>query len=81
MDGIPTLDLWDLDFEEWRSSLNQPVQGNLLRGEEQRKNTNTPKEETPTETILNCSMWISSPQTQNVLTLAPCFTFLKTVKQ
>ena len=40
MDGIPALDLWDLVFEVLQSSLNQPVQGNLLRDKDQRKHTN-----------------------------------------
>ena len=37
MDGIPALDLWDLVFEVLQSSLNQPVQGNLLRDKDQRE--------------------------------------------
>ena len=42
MDGIPALDLWDLDVEVLHSSLNQPLHGNLLCDNEQsRKRTNT----------------------------------------
>ena len=41
MDGIPALDLWDLVIEVLHSSKNQPVQGELLRDEAQKKHTNT----------------------------------------
>ena len=61
---------------------NIPVQGNLLRDKEKQENAPTPKRRnTPTETILNHSMWITLSQTQNLLTSKPCFSLLKTVKQ
>ena len=41
MDGIPALDLWDLVIDVLHSSENQPVQGDLLRDNAQRKRTNT----------------------------------------
>ena len=41
MDGIPALDLWDLVVEVLHPSKNQPVRGDLLRDEAQRKHTNT----------------------------------------
>ena len=41
MDGIVALDLWDLVIEALRSSLNQPVQGNLVDKEQSRRRTNT----------------------------------------
>ena len=40
-DGIPALDLRDLNTEELHSSLNQPVQGNTCVNEQSRKHTNT----------------------------------------
>ena len=46
MDGIPTLDLWDLVIEVWHTSSNQSkkpkeiVQGNLLHDTPSRKHTN-----------------------------------------
>ena len=43
MDGIPALGLWDLFFffEVMHSAKKQPVQGDLLRDDAQRKHTNT----------------------------------------
>ena len=47
LDGIPALDLWDLVFEVFHSSSNQPmkskekVQGELLRDTPSRKHTNS----------------------------------------
>ena len=44
-------------------------------------NTPTPKRRnTPTGMILNYSVWITLPQTQNLLTLAPCFTMKRSSK-
>ena len=43
-----------------------------------KRNTPTPRRRnTSTGMTLNHSMWTTSPQTQNYLTLAPCITFLK----
>ena len=47
IDGIPALDLWNLVIEVWHSSKNQPVQGDLLRDEAQRKHTNTKTKKHP----------------------------------
>ena len=45
-------------------------------------NTPTPKRwNASTEMMFNCSMWLTLPQTQNLLTLAPCLTFSKTMKR
>ena len=59
MDGFPALDLWDLVSDVLHSSLNQPVNGDLLRDDDQSKHTTTPRRRiTATEMILNYySMW------------------------
>ena len=41
IDGIPSLDFWDLVIEVLHSSLNQPVQGNLCDNEHSWKRINT----------------------------------------
>ena len=55
-----------LGFGDWSIALSkkQPVQGDLLRDIDQRKHTNTNTKNTPTEMILDYSMWITLPQTQ-----------------
>ena len=75
MDGIFALDLWSLKY----CILPKPNQHRETCSATKTKgNTPTSKRrDTPTETILNYSMWITLPQTQNLLTLAPCFTFFE----
>ena len=73
MDGIPSLDLWHLVIEVLLSSSN--VQGNLCDKEQSRKRTTT---RTKKRMILSCPLWITLPQTQNLLTSS---TFLDTMKQ
>ena len=53
------------------------------RGETKPKgNTPTPeRSNTSTDMMLNYSMWITLPQPLNLLTLAPCFTFVRMMKQ
>ena len=77
IDGISSLDLWHLVFEVLHSSENIPVRE--TRGETKpTANAPTPtprRRNTATEMILNYLMWITSSQTQNLLTSNPCFTF------
>ena len=80
MDGIPALELWDLVTEILYSSLHQPVQGNLLRDEEQpRKRTSTRTKKHPNRNDLELFN-VDHVTTNAKFYHSPCFT-LKTTKQ
>ena len=79
IDGTPALDLWDLVVDVLHSSPKKKNStGKLVRQRSPRGNTPTPRRRnTSTEMILNYSMWITLPQTQNLLIAALRFKFLK----
>ena len=86
MDGIPTLDLWDLDIEVLHSSSNQPK-----KSKENVQETccvTHHQASTPTQIMtqiqhndLEFSNVDSVPQTRNLLVLARCPTLLKITKR
>ena len=87
MDDMPARDLWDLVIEVLHSFFeNLPIQRDPRRREAQKNHTNTnikTKKHPNREDLelFNVDHVTTSPQTQNLLTLAHCFTFLKTLKQ
>ena len=82
MDGIRSLDQWDLFFEVLHSSSNRPVEGNLCNKEQSRKRTNTRSKKHANRYDLE--LFNVDQVTTNLkpfITSALCFAFLKTMKQ
>ena len=80
MDGIPALDLWDLVIEALRSSKSTESPTHQAAGNCSRNHKSKPNRR-EIETLTNCRMWTTSPQTQILLKVSLSCTSLKTMKQ
>ena len=82
MDGLPALDLWDLDIEVLHSSLNQPsIQGNRCRDEQSGKRSNTRTKKRPNWDDLRLNKFDHVTSTAQLSHLGALLTLLKTTQK